>query len=102
MPNRSPVRLRKHDYFRPEMDTVNGMIEAWRSLLTGAQRDSAALHQAVARYAALPKAERSGTDAEAAWEGIVRIEQQLHEAVERIGFEGPPGSSRSGERAQAS
>jgi hypothetical protein len=98
----APVRLRKHDYFRPEMDTVNSMIEAWRGFVTGVQRDSAALHDGLARYAILSKSAPAGAEAEAVWEDIVRTEQQLHEAVARVGFEGNAGSSRPGEGANAS
>jgi hypothetical protein len=98
----APVRLRKYDYFRPEMDTVNSMIEAWRGLIAGAQRDSAALHDGLARYAALSKGAPAGTEAEAVWEDIVRTEQQLHEAFARVGFEGNAGSLRPGEGANAS
>jgi hypothetical protein len=90
-----PVKLRKSDYFRPEMDSVNAMLDAWRGLITQVQRDSAALGEAVSRYNALEPAVRSDGAAEALWEDIVRLEKQLHDTLTRLTCqEGAEGESR--------
>jgi hypothetical protein len=92
-----PVRLRKGDYFRPEVDSVNAMLGGWRGFIRQAQRDSAALGEAVSRYKELAPATRSDEAAEAIWADIVRLEQQLQDTVTRITCE----ESADGERLPA-
>jgi len=79
-----PVALRKGDYLGPEMDAANGMLDAWRGLIAGAQRDVTTLHQSLSRYRELSTTARTDVAADDLWNDIVRTEQQLHDTLGRV------------------
>jgi hypothetical protein len=79
-----PVVLRKGDYLRPEMDAANGMLDAWRGLIAGAQRDATTLHESLSRYRELSTTAHTDVAADDLWNAIVRTEQQLHDTLGRV------------------
>ena len=95
-----PVTLRNGDQLQAEMAAVNAMLEPWRTLSADAQRDAAALQEAVARYHELATATPATAAADAAWADVNRAVQQLRGSLGRITREetsaADPGAIRSG------
>jgi hypothetical protein len=90
-----PVRLRKTDYLRPEMDAINAMLDAWRGRIEQAQRDSAALHESLARYGALLSTAHPDPAADARWKDILRAEEHLRATVTQVICEPDADGNRS-------
>jgi methyl-accepting chemotaxis protein len=93
IPNR--VVLRKHDRLRPELDAVNGMLDAWRALIADAQRKAGALHESLDTYGRLTAGGQGDPAAGAAWADVVRTHQHLRDTLGRVTFEGSPDDARA-------
>jgi hypothetical protein len=80
-----PARLRASDYLHPELNVINGMLEALRERIGQMQRDAEKLHETLSRYGELSNQTHRDATADGLWDEIIGREKQLHETLK--GFE---------------
>jgi len=82
-----PVRLRARDYLHPELNAINGMLEALRERIGQMRRDEDKLHEALTRYGELSTQASQDTTADGLWDEIIGREKQLRETLDGIKIE---------------
>jgi methyl-accepting chemotaxis protein len=82
-----PVKLRKGDHLRAEMEAINGMLVALREQIGQMQTGAEKLHGTISRYCELPKAATEDPEAHNLWNDVMNRDRQLREMMDRFKIE---------------
>jgi hypothetical protein len=80
-------KFRASDYLHPELNVINGMLEALRERIGQMQGDAEKLHETLSRYGELLKQAHQDTAAAGLWDEIIGREKQLRETLEDFKIE---------------